>query len=206
MAFSLNRNEFAANKLGNLNGENVLDIGCRDKIFKKYLKGNFNYTGLDYDPTYNGNEENYINLNLENGLKNLKKEYDIINALDVLEHLENIHDVFKELFSNSKKKICIALPNLGYYKFRMNYLFKAELSEKYIFHQKKVVDRHRWIPNYVGIEKFVRKNIDNNWTYKRYEFIAERKGFSIFYILEKILSKFLPSLFVYEIIFIFEKR
>ena len=50
MSFSFNRNKFVAKKLGNLNGEKILDIGCRDKIFKKYLEGNFKYTGIDFDP------------------------------------------------------------------------------------------------------------------------------------------------------------
>ena len=49
MSFSFNRNKFVAKKLGNLNGEKILDIGCRDKIFKKYLEGNFEYTGIDFD-------------------------------------------------------------------------------------------------------------------------------------------------------------
>ena len=34
---TLNRNQFIAMKIGKLNNEIVLDIGCRDKIFKKYL-------------------------------------------------------------------------------------------------------------------------------------------------------------------------
>ena len=41
--------------------------------------------------------------------------------------------------------------------------------------------------------------------FKKYDYIAERKRNFIFYYLEKFLSKFFPSLFVYELIFIFEK-
>ena len=43
MKISLNRNEFIANKIGFLNGETLLDIGCRDMILKKYLMGKFKY-------------------------------------------------------------------------------------------------------------------------------------------------------------------
>ena len=39
--------------------------------------------------------------------------------------------------------------------------------------------------------------------FKKYDYIAERKRNFIFYYLEKFLSKFFPSLFVYELIFIF---
>ena len=90
----LDRNQFVARKLGKLNNEIILDIGCRDQIFKKSILGDFKYFGIDYDPE-NKNPE-FINHNLEHGLpKNLGK-IDIINAMDVLEHVENIHDIFNE--------------------------------------------------------------------------------------------------------------
>ena len=120
--------------LSNLNGEEVLDIGCRDKIFKKYLLGDYKYTGVDYNPniTNNNNDKDVINHNLEQGLPD-GKNFDIINALDVLEHVENIHHLFEQMFRKANKKIIIALPNMAYYKFRLNFLFKAEISENTIF-------------------------------------------------------------------------
>ena len=144
MKFSYNRNEFVANKLGNLNGEKILDIGCRDEVFKKYLKGKFDYYGIDYDPNDECYKENRLNYNLEKGLPDLSAKFDIINALDVLEHLENIHEIFNQLFKKSNNTISIALPNMGYYKFRLNFLFRGEISGKYTFHNKKINDRHRW--------------------------------------------------------------
>ena len=45
----LDRSQFVARKLGKLNNKIVLDIGCRDQIFKKSLQGNFEYIGIDYD-------------------------------------------------------------------------------------------------------------------------------------------------------------
>ena len=47
-----------------------------------------------------------INYNLEKGLPE-NFEFDIINALDVLEHLENIHELFDEIFIKSKKKVSV---------------------------------------------------------------------------------------------------
>jgi len=206
MKFSCNRNEFVAKKIGNLNGVKVLDIGCRDEIFKKYLKGRFEYFGIDYDPDDHSNKENYLNYNLEKGLPNLDDKFDIINALDVLEHLENIHEIFNQLFKKSSNIISIALPNMGYYKFRLNFLFRGTISKKYTFHNRKVFDRHRWLPNYATIIDFVNANVDKNWNFTRYEFIFERKKNFIFYYIEKFLSKFFPSFFVYEIIYIFKKK
>tara|TARA_B110000305_G_C19441559_1_gene642197 strand:+ start:358 stop:981 length:624 start_codon:yes stop_codon:yes gene_type:complete len=206
MKFSYNRNEFVANKLGNLNGEKILDIGCRDEVFKKYLKGKFDYYGIDYDPNDECYKENRLNYNLEKGLPDLSAKFDIINALDVLEHLENIHEIFNQLFKKSNNTISIALPNMGYYKFRLNFLFRGEISGKYTFHNKKINDRHRWLPNYVSIIDFINSNVDKNWSFKKYEFVAERKSNFISYYIEKLLSKIFPSFFVYEMIYIFKKK
>ena len=52
--------------LSNLNGEEVLDIGCRDKIFKKYLLGDYKYTGVDYNPNITNNNNTIINVNKTN--------------------------------------------------------------------------------------------------------------------------------------------
>ncbi len=206
MPFSLNRNQFVGKKLGTLNGETILDIGCRDMIFKKSLQGDFKYTGLDFQKNDSQINSSFINCNLESGLPNNLEKYDIINALDVLEHLENIHYVFKELFKHSNKKIVIALPNIGYYRFRFSFLFKGIISKKYSFNENITEDRHRWVPNYFSIQKFIKKNLDNNWEYKKYNFIFERRRNFIFFYIEKALSYLLPGLFVYEVIYFFNKK
>lgn len=204
MKVSLNRREYVAKKLGKLNGDKILDIGCRDMSLKYHLNGNYKYVGLDYDPRKNQTID-FINHNLEKGLPENIEGFDIIIALDVLEHLENIHGVFKEILQSAKKKIIIALPNMGHYKFRLNFLTKGELSGKYIFTVDKTLDRHRWVPNYKTIEKFVKKNTPKNYTIKSYNYIFERKRNFVFFYVEKILSSFFPSLFVYEKIYFIEK-
>lgn len=205
MKISLNRAEFVAKKLGNLNGDKILDLGCRNMILKEYLKGNFDYKGLDFI-SEKSKDTDFINHNLEQGLPENLETFDGIVALDVLEHIENIHNVYNELFSKVTKLVIIALPNMGYYKFRFNYLFKGVLSGKYIFSSDKILDRHRWIPNYVSINNFVLKNTPSNFVIESYDYIAERKRNFFFYHLEKILSKFFPSLFVYEKIFFLRKK
>jgi 2-polyprenyl-3-methyl-5-hydroxy-6-metoxy-1,4-benzoquinol methylase len=199
----LDRSQFVARKLGKLNNKIVLDIGCRDQIFKKSLQGNFKYIGIDYDPKIDHSE--FINHNLENGLPEQLGKIDIINAMDVLEHVENIHDIFNECFKKSEQKIAIALPNMAYYKFRLTFLFSGEISGKYIFHSKKIIDRHRWFTTYYNNINFVKTNTPKNWKIKHYNFIFQRKRNFILYYLEKVLSKLFPKFFVYENIFIIEK-
>jgi cyclopropane fatty-acyl-phospholipid synthase-like methyltransferase len=204
MKISLDRNEFIANKLGFLNKETLLDIGCRDMILKKYLIGKFKYIGIDYQ-IHLKKSKDFVNCNLENGIPKISN-VDIITAIDVLEHLENIHNVFSSLFLLSKKKIIIALPNMGYYKFRIKFFFTGCLSGKYNFSERKIFDRHRWIPNYQSIDRFVKTNTPKNWKIIEYNYIAERKRNYLFYFIEKILSKMFPSLFVYEKIYFFIKK
>ena len=205
MKISLDRTAYVAKKLGKLNGDKVLDIGCREMILKEYLEGNFNYLGLDYI-SKKSNATDFINHNLEKGIPNNLDNIDIIVALDVLEHIENIHDVYKEFFSITNKTVVVALPNMAYYKFRINFLIKGVLSGKYIFSENKILDRHRWIPNYQTIDKFIYTNTPSKWDIKSYSYIAERKRNFFFYYAEKFLSKFFPSLFVYEKIFFITKK
>ena len=205
MKISLNRTEYVAKKLGKLNGDKVLDIGCREMILKEYLEGNFDYLGLDYI-SKKSNAPDFINHNLEKGLPDNLDNIDTIVALDVLEHIENIHDVYKEFFSITNKTVIVALPNMAYYKFRINFLIKGVLSGKYIFSEEKVLDRHRWIPNYQSIDKFINKNTPPGWTINTHNYIFERKRNFVLYYIEKFLSKFFPSLFVYEKIFFITKE
>ena len=62
----LDRNQFVARKLGKLNNQIILDIGCRDRIFERTLEGKLKYIAIDYDPSKK--ETDFINHNLENGL------------------------------------------------------------------------------------------------------------------------------------------
>jgi translation initiation factor 2 gamma subunit (eIF-2gamma) len=95
---------------------------------------------------------------------------------------------------------------MGYYKFRIKFFFTGCLSGKYNFSKIKIFDRHRWIPNYQSIDRFVKTNTPKNWKIIEYNYIAERKRNYLFYFIEKILSKMFPSLFVYEKIYFFIKK
>lgn len=173
-------------------------------ILKKCLIGKFKYIGIDYQ-IMRRKTKNFINHNLENGLPEIDK-VDIITAIDVLEHLENIHKIFASLFLLSKKKIVISLPNMGHYKFRINYFLTGNLSGKYNFPEKKIFDRHRWIPTFKSINRFIETNVPKNWAIVEYNYIFERRRNYLFYYIEKLLSKIFPSIFVYQKIYFFTKK
>ena len=105
---------------------------------------------------------------------------------------------------DSKNDKAILVPNLVWC--RLKFLTKGVLSGKYLFSENKIIDRHRWIPNYQTINKFIHKNTPLGWNIKNYDYVAERKRNFFFYYAEKFLSKFFPSLFIYEKIFFMTKE
>jgi len=200
---STNRNHFVAIKLGLLKGETILDLGCRDQILRNYLKGRYNYIGVDVVKAHQNKK--IIIHDLEKGLPKLKRKIDIIIALDVLEHLDNAHLIRDQMLKNCKKKIIIALPNMAYHTFRFNFMLKGVISGKYPFNSSKPKDRHKWVPNYYSINNFF-KNIDTkSWQINSFNFIAERRFNFIIFFFDKFLSYFFPNLFVYEKIYILKK-
>lgn len=96
----------------------MLDIGYRDMILKKNLLRKFKCIGINY-PINKKNSKDFVLYNLENGIPRIDI-VDIMTAIDVLEHLKSIHVIFISFFLIVKKKIIKALPNMGYYKFRIN--------------------------------------------------------------------------------------
>ena len=203
MKFSTNRNDFVARQLGFLKNETIIDLGCRDQILKTYLKGKYQYIGIDLIRA--NKKTKTVIFNLEKGLPSFKKKIDIIIALDVLEHLDNAHLIRDQALNVCKKKIIIALPNMAYYRFRINFFFKGIISGKYPFSFLKSVDRHKWLPNYYNIDSFFSKINKKIWKIKKIDFIAERRFNIFFYFLEKFFSYYFPNLFVYERVYILEK-
>lgn len=132
----------------------LLDIGCRTMALKKHLKSCREYFGADLVPG-----ENILECNLEQGLIHFEdKSFDIVVALDVLEHLENAHHALHEMIRVARRAVFVSLPNMYYIKFRLNFLFGKGLSGKYAFPVDPVLDRHRWVMSYSEAVNFICKN------------------------------------------------
>lgn len=148
----------------NYSDYSLLDMGCRTMALKPYLNDCKEYFGADLMPA-----EGVIECNLEDGLPNLEdNSYDVVVALDVLEHLENIHHTFKEALRVAKKAVIISLPNMFYIEFRLRFLMGNGLSGKYNFPINPILDRHRWVLSYTDAVNFVAENA------KGYEVIEKK--------------------------------
>ena len=179
--------------------DSILDVGCRDKVLKNFIKKDVKYQGIDYKDS---NE--VVGHNLENGIPFDDKSFDIVFALDVLEHVENIHFLFDEIIRVSKDEAIIALPNMSYWKFRLRFLKGKDISKKYIFSSVQVLDRHRWITSYNSAIDFVSKNAAENE-------ITIQKGFYQYQsktlrLIDSYFSHKFPNLFTYVVFFHIKKK
>jgi hypothetical protein len=134
--------QIVGEKTASLSGT-LMDVGARDCILKKYLKA----PDLQYFSSDIEGQHDFL-WNLEESIPCEDKAYDIVTALDVLEHLEHLHDAFHELLRITNHKRFIGLPNMTCLYFRWRYLCHGHLNGKYELHFTHQGDRHRWLTTY----------------------------------------------------------
>ena len=181
--------------------ESIIDLGSRDQILRKFLPTNIEYTGVD--KFY---KKNNLNIDVEQDIPLIKNKYDIVIALDIIEHLNDPINFFNNCKSISNKLIIINIPNAAYYKFRLNLLSKGEITEKFHFSGNYEEDRHRWFTTYNNTKKFL-KNIN----YEEYEIISTkvyktRNKLKFLFYIEKFLGNFFPNVFCWSILIFFKKK
>ena len=174
----------------------LMDAGCRTMDLKPMLKECREYYGSDLIAG-----EGVLECNLEEELPFKDGQFDIVTALDVLEHLNNPHGALKELCRIARRAVFVSLPNMYYIKFRMNFLLGKGISGKYNFHKDPVLDRHRWVMSYRETVEFIYHNCANYGV--EHEPILPARGRTklIMEPLEKTLYKFSPNAFAYGSLF-----
>ena len=170
----------------------ILDVGCRTKSLEPLLKKCKKYSGIDKNP---GDE--ILECNLENGLPYDDDSFDIVVALDVLEHLEDAYMIYKDMLRVARKAVFVSLPNMYYWSFRLNFLIGKGISGKYTFPEAPPQDRHRWLLSYQEALSFINKNSVNH-KIEHHNIIPERgRTKLISEPLQKWLAAIWPNLFVY---------
>ena len=174
----------------------LLDIGCRTMDLKPKLKSCKKYYGADLVPG-----EDVLECNLQQKLPFEDNEFDIITALDVLEHLDNPHIVLPELLRVARKSVIISLPNMYHIIFRLLFLRGKGISGKYLFPPHPVLDRHRWILSYDEAVRFVYESASEFKVEHEKILIPRGRTKLISEPIEKVLADKWPNLFVYGILF-----
>ena len=174
----------------------LLDAGCRTMDLKPLLSECREYYGSDLIPS-----DGVLECNLENKLPFDDNSYDVVTALDDIEHLDNPHSAIHELCRVAKNTVYISLPNMYYIQFRWNFLFGKGISGKYNFPPHAILDRHRWVLSYSEALAFIFANSDGYTV--EHEMILPVRGRTKYIVepIEKWLAKKWPNLFAYGVLF-----
>lgn len=133
----------------------ILDVGADECGLKKFLPKGTEYIGIGLE----GSVDVEIDLEKEK-LSYEDNSFDCVLCLDVLEHLDNIHEVFDELCRVTRKYLIISLPNpwasfIGMLK--RGYYRHTELPMKfYNLPTASLCDRHKWFYGVHEAERFLK--------------------------------------------------
>lgn len=147
----MNRLKFAGQLIDKLSDINsVLDVGCRDCELKDWVPLNIKYFGNDLYQNKLGTVD-YVG---DMSMLKVDQKFDLVVALDILEHVENPTLLFEKLLTLANIALIVSLPNCYDLKNRLKFLLRGHLGGKYAFTNKVIEDRHRWIMSRPEIRQF----------------------------------------------------
>jgi len=132
----------------------ILDVGADECHLKQYLDPQTKYWGIGLG----GSPDQQVNLEQER-IPFPDDSYDCVLCLDVLEHVENIHDVFDELCRVARRHVIVSLPSPYAQFFRLLRTGDYKPGEPLKFYGLPVErppDRHKWFFSVEEAERFIR--------------------------------------------------
>lgn len=162
------RNKFLVEKFGKYIKGDILNLGGGgERFLEKYLK-EMGYSYSKYvEIDIAGNPDLKLNLEKDLPLPFEDNSFDTVIATDVLEHLDNLHEVFDEIVRVCKEHIIISLPNpvldsLAYWRGKVYKDDSVDRKKYYGKYMKfyglpfeKPMDRHKWFFNYEDVLEFM---------------------------------------------------
>lgn len=154
------RAKFAAHVFHEYFDSSVLDVGCWERDLEDELSTDIDYTGIDIA----GDPDMVINLEEEKLERFDSNEYKTICCLDVLEHIDNIYEVFDDICRVASDYAIISLPNNYMMRDMKESLLTGQtVSGKfYGLPSEKPEDRHKWFFNYQQAKQFVNSRAKKN--------------------------------------------
>lgn len=129
----------------------VLDVGCRSGHLRRALGGQpVRYYGLDLRPPAE------IIGSVEGALPFGDGTFDVVVALDVLEHTDDIHGSLAEACRVARRHVVLTLPNAYEIRARWRFAGGRAPSGKYGLPAEPPADRHRWLFSLREARAFVR--------------------------------------------------
>jgi len=132
----------------------LLDVGARDRRLAAELDPErLRYYSADVSGGHD------YRLDLEQKLDLPDQMFDYVVALDVLEHVEHIHQAFHELARITRRILVVGLPNMATLARRWSFFWLGHLNtKKYDLYPEHQGDRHRWLTVYPQINAFIEAN------------------------------------------------
>ncbi|MBK7643285.1 MAG: methyltransferase domain-containing protein [Planctomycetes bacterium] len=128
----------------------VLDVGCDVRTLAK-LRPELDYVGVDAG----GTPDLTIDLEKSPRLPFEDANFDMVVCAEVLEHLDNLHQIFGELVRVTKKKLLISLPNCWTAARRPLSRGKGGIGHYGLPHERPA-DRHKWFFSLAEARDFTR--------------------------------------------------
>ena len=136
-----------------LRGRKILDVGADECSLKQHLDEAASYWGIGLG----GHPDQQVDLE-QGEIPFPDGSFDCVLCLDVLEHLEHIHQVFDECCRVARQHVIISLPNpLGivYSRLRFGDYRPGQFTKFYGLPLEPPPDRHRWFFSYEEAEEFI---------------------------------------------------
>lgn len=146
-----------------LRGSTILDVGADEGYLREHLPDPSKYLGIGLG----GSPDRTVDLEKE-GLPFPADSFDCVLCLDVLEHLDNPHEIFDELCKVSRSYVIVSLPN-GWAEFfntlRSGNYMPGQALKYYGLPIEPPDDRHKWFFSLDEAEAFIRVRSRMNGMY-----------------------------------------
>jgi hypothetical protein len=140
----------------------ILDVGSSSNFLKEYISKDIEYLSVDIvgEPSFK------IDLEREALSRFEDDNFTTVICCDVLEHLDNLHEVFDDICRVSNRFVIISLPN-NWLHFKYRLIKNRGDSKFYGLPIEKPIDRHKWFFNYDQALNFIiKRGKINNFRYK----------------------------------------
>ena len=148
----------------------ILDVGCDQAPLKKLLPG-CDHVGIDIG----GRPDIRINLEKVDRLPFEDASFDCVICIDVLEHLDNLHQMFQELLRLSRSYLILSLPN-NWVAARVPIERGRGTFAHYGLPAERPLDRHKWFFSLSDARAFIRAQLERQPRWKLLEERVCEKG------------------------------
>ncbi len=162
------RSEYVARRFQEVLKGKVLDVGCDKAVLRKLLP-QVEYTGVDIG----GTPDIQVNLEESGKLPFPDGSFDCVVCTDVLEHLENLHQIFGELVRVTRRHLVISLPN-NWTNARVPIARGRGSFGKYGLPAEKPLDRHKWFFSLSEAADFIQAQTERHSVVCREMFATEK--------------------------------